>query len=193
MFLSDYEKVLTLLDFAALLRSRHPGVVIGIPATIEAGHPIAADLFGISAWNPLVLGSVTALLAAVALVASATPAREARASIQWKLCGLRDADFPIGWRWSPLMNEAAIDMLVVPIYDRLQIQAGPISGKYLDEIFGQVMAGLVSRAPNGLIERKAPTSLVGDQPSQAILISTVERSHIAHPQRFTRNFGDKYW
>ena len=40
--------------------------------------------------------------------------------------------------------EAAIDMLYAPIYYRLQIATGPVSEKYVDGIFGQVMAGLRS-------------------------------------------------
>ena len=53
------------------------GLAIGIPAAIGAGRLMAADLFGISASNPLVLGSVIVLLAAVALLASAVPAHRA--------------------------------------------------------------------------------------------------------------------
>jgi ABC-type antimicrobial peptide transport system permease subunit len=53
------------------------GLVIGIPAAIEAGRLIAAELYGIDAWNPLVLATVTALLAAVALIAAAVPAQRA--------------------------------------------------------------------------------------------------------------------
>jgi AcrR family transcriptional regulator len=41
--------------------------------------------------------------------------------------------------------ETAIDMLYAPIYYRLQIETGPISEKYVDGVFGQVMAGLRSR------------------------------------------------
>src|SRR5262249_24388679 len=39
-------------------------------------------------------------------------------------------------------REAAIDMLYAPIYYRLQIGTGPISEKYVNGIFQQVMAGL---------------------------------------------------
>ena len=53
------------------------GLAIGIPAAIEAGRLMAAELFGVGAWNPLVLGTVVALLALVALVASAVPAQRA--------------------------------------------------------------------------------------------------------------------
>ncbi len=53
------------------------GLAIGVPAAIEAGRLMAAELFGMSAWNPLVLGSVIALLASVALIAAAVPAQRA--------------------------------------------------------------------------------------------------------------------
>ena len=57
------------------------GLAIGIPAAIEAGQLIAAELFGIDAWNPQVLLTVIAVLAAVALIAAAVPAQRA-ASIE---------------------------------------------------------------------------------------------------------------
>jgi hypothetical protein len=50
------------------------GLAIGVPDAIEAGRLMAAELFGIDAWNPLVPGRVIALLAAVAILASAVPA-----------------------------------------------------------------------------------------------------------------------
>ena len=53
------------------------GLAVGIPAAIEAGRLMAAELFGINAWNPLVLGSVVALLGTVSVVASAAPAHRA--------------------------------------------------------------------------------------------------------------------
>jgi ABC-type antimicrobial peptide transport system permease subunit len=53
------------------------GLLIGIPAALAAGHLIEAELFGISVWNPLVLGSTTAVLGAVALLAAALPAQRA--------------------------------------------------------------------------------------------------------------------
>ncbi len=53
------------------------GLLIGIPIAIAAGHLMAAELFGVSAWNPLVLGAVTLVLSAVALLAAALPARRA--------------------------------------------------------------------------------------------------------------------
>ncbi len=53
------------------------GLAIGVPAAIEAGRLMAAELFSVDAWNPLVLGTVVALLAAVALIAAAVPAQRA--------------------------------------------------------------------------------------------------------------------
>jgi predicted permease len=59
------------------LRQVTLGLVIGIPAAIEAGRLMAAELFGLDAWNPAVLGTVIALLAAVTLMAAAAPAHRA--------------------------------------------------------------------------------------------------------------------
>lgn len=53
------------------------GLLIGVPAAIASGRLMTDELFGIGAWNPLVLGSVIALLAAVALIAAAVPAHRA--------------------------------------------------------------------------------------------------------------------
>ena len=53
------------------------GLAIGVPVAIAAGQLMAAELNGIEAWNPLVLGSVIALLSAVALLAAAIPAQRA--------------------------------------------------------------------------------------------------------------------
>ena len=53
------------------------GLLIGIPIAIVTGHLMAAELFGVSAWNPLVLGATTLVLGAVALLAAALPARRA--------------------------------------------------------------------------------------------------------------------
>ncbi len=53
------------------------GLLIGIPAAIAAGHLMAAELFGVKEWNPLVLATTTAVLGAVALLAAALPARRA--------------------------------------------------------------------------------------------------------------------
>ena len=53
------------------------GLLIGIPGAIIGGRLMAAELFGVSAWNPLVLGITTAMLAGVALLAAAIPAQRA--------------------------------------------------------------------------------------------------------------------
>ena len=53
------------------------GLLIGIPIAIATGHLMAAELFGVSAWNPLVLGAVALVLGTVALLAAALPARRA--------------------------------------------------------------------------------------------------------------------
>jgi len=53
------------------------GLAIGIPAAIGAGHLMAAELFGVGAWSPLVLGTATLVLGAVALLAAAAPALRA--------------------------------------------------------------------------------------------------------------------
>jgi putative ABC transport system permease protein len=53
------------------------GLLIGLPLAIVAGHLMAAELFGVEAWNPLVLGTTTAMLAVVALIAAVLPARRA--------------------------------------------------------------------------------------------------------------------
>ena len=53
------------------------GLLIGIPAAIEAGRLMSAELFGVEAINPLVLGTTTGVLLLAALVASSLPARRA--------------------------------------------------------------------------------------------------------------------
>ena len=53
------------------------GLLIGLPAAIAAGHLMAAEMFGIRAWNPLVLGTATAVLAVAALLAALLPAQRA--------------------------------------------------------------------------------------------------------------------
>jgi predicted permease len=53
------------------------GLAIGIPAAIEAGRLMAAELFGVDAVNPLVLGVTTAVLCMAALLAASLPARRA--------------------------------------------------------------------------------------------------------------------
>jgi predicted permease len=53
------------------------GLLIGLPAAIAAGYLMTAELYGVQVWNPLVLGTTTAMLAAVALLAAVLPAQRA--------------------------------------------------------------------------------------------------------------------
>ncbi len=53
------------------------GLLIGIPAALAAGHLMESELFGVRAWNPLVLGTTTVVLSVVALLAAALPAQRA--------------------------------------------------------------------------------------------------------------------
>ena len=53
------------------------GIAIGIPASIAAGRLIAAQLFGVSASDPVTLAAAAALLTLVATVAAYGPARRA--------------------------------------------------------------------------------------------------------------------
>jgi predicted permease len=53
------------------------GLAIGVPAAIEAGHLMSAELFGVGPVNPLVLGATIAVLLLAALLASALPAQRA--------------------------------------------------------------------------------------------------------------------
>ncbi|MGA7521913.1 MAG: ABC transporter permease [Acidobacteriaceae bacterium] len=53
------------------------GLAIGIPCAVEAGRLMAAELFGVAAVNPLVLGTTVVVLGAAALLAASLPARRA--------------------------------------------------------------------------------------------------------------------
>ncbi len=55
------------------------GLLIGVPAAIVAGHLMAAQLFGISEYNPVVLGVSILVLGSAALVAAMLPAYRAAA------------------------------------------------------------------------------------------------------------------
>jgi len=59
------------------LRVAGAGAVIGLALALAAGRLVAGALPGVPAWDPLVLVAVCALLAAVALAATAAPARRA--------------------------------------------------------------------------------------------------------------------
>lgn len=53
------------------------GLAIGIPISIACGHLIAAQLYQVKSWDPLVLGVSIAALGFCALVASVIPAQRA--------------------------------------------------------------------------------------------------------------------
>jgi predicted permease len=53
------------------------GLIIGVPGAIAAGHLMAAELFGVSAWSPLVLGLTTLVLVGATLLAAVIPAQRA--------------------------------------------------------------------------------------------------------------------
>jgi predicted permease len=53
------------------------GLAIGIPAAIGAGQLMKDQLFGVKAWDPVMLSLATLMLALAALLASAIPARRA--------------------------------------------------------------------------------------------------------------------
>jgi predicted permease len=53
------------------------GLGIGIPAAIGAGYLMASQLFGVTPWNPLLLGGATVLLGLAALAAAGIPAQRA--------------------------------------------------------------------------------------------------------------------
>jgi predicted permease len=61
------------LMLGAGLRMIVPGIVLGIVGALALGRVIAAQLYGVGAADPVVLVSVTALLALVALAACAIP------------------------------------------------------------------------------------------------------------------------
>ena len=53
------------------------GLLIGIPASIGCAHLIAAHLYQVKGWDPVVLGGSIVMLAVCAFVASILPARRA--------------------------------------------------------------------------------------------------------------------
>jgi len=54
-------------------------MAIGIPATVAAGHAMAAQLFGVKPYDPRILVMTAMVLSAAALVAAMVPARRAAA------------------------------------------------------------------------------------------------------------------
>jgi putative ABC transport system permease protein len=67
------------LILAQSLRPVALGAAIGIVAALSVGRVLTAQLFGISPTDPLTIAAVVAALVAVALIASAVPARRAAA------------------------------------------------------------------------------------------------------------------
>ena len=53
------------------------GIAVGIPAAVAAGHVIAAQLFGVSASDPVTLAVAAAPLTLIAALAAYGPARRA--------------------------------------------------------------------------------------------------------------------
>jgi predicted permease len=53
------------------------GLAIGVPISIACGHLIAAQLYQVKSWDPLVLGASIAALGLCALIASVIPAQRA--------------------------------------------------------------------------------------------------------------------
>jgi ABC-type antimicrobial peptide transport system permease subunit len=53
------------------------GLILGIPLAIGAGRLIAAELYGVSFWDPLALGAAAGALALCAFVAALIPATHA--------------------------------------------------------------------------------------------------------------------
>jgi predicted permease len=53
------------------------GLLVGVPVALAGGHAIASQLFGVKAYDPLVLAGAVAVLAAAAILAAIIPARRA--------------------------------------------------------------------------------------------------------------------
>jgi predicted permease len=53
------------------------GLVLGVPVAVGAGHLIAAQLYGVTGWDPVALAIATAALAVSALAAAVIPALRA--------------------------------------------------------------------------------------------------------------------
>ncbi len=73
---ADRKNVLALVLKGAFLQVAI-GLVIGIPLTILCGRAMASQLFGVKAYDPLILLTTIVVLAAAAFVASVIPARRA--------------------------------------------------------------------------------------------------------------------
>jgi ABC-type antimicrobial peptide transport system permease subunit len=64
-------------EIGSALRLTALGIAFGIPVAIAGGRLIAAQLFGVSASDPVTLVATAALLTVVAGVAASGPARRA--------------------------------------------------------------------------------------------------------------------
>jgi ABC-type antimicrobial peptide transport system permease subunit len=53
------------------------GLLLGVPLAVGAGRLLSAELYGVSSWDPLVLGVATGALASCAFVAAIIPASRA--------------------------------------------------------------------------------------------------------------------
>jgi putative ABC transport system permease protein len=53
------------------------GLLIGIPASILAGHAMATQLFAVQPWNPIILATAALLLGLAALIAAVIPSQRA--------------------------------------------------------------------------------------------------------------------
>jgi ABC-type antimicrobial peptide transport system permease subunit len=51
--------------------------VLGVPLAIVTGHLIAAQLYGVSSWDPIALAAAGAALVACSFVAAVIPANRA--------------------------------------------------------------------------------------------------------------------
>jgi predicted permease len=75
---ADRGQVVRLVMRGALLQVG-VGLAIGIPAAVAAGRLMSGQLFGVRAWDPLMLAAASAVLLAAGLVAALLPARRAAA------------------------------------------------------------------------------------------------------------------
>jgi predicted permease len=83
---ADRNSVLKLVLRGALTQMAI-ALAIGIPGTIAAGHAMAAQLFGVKAYDPRILAVTTAALVLAAFLAAVIPAR--RAATLDPICALR--------------------------------------------------------------------------------------------------------
>jgi ABC-type antimicrobial peptide transport system permease subunit len=73
---ADRAKVVQLV-LAGASKRVFAGLLLGVPLSMGAGRLIAAQLYGVSTWDPLALGIAAAALAMAAFFAAIIPARRA--------------------------------------------------------------------------------------------------------------------